>query len=64
MVEFPVVVHIQCCVGHADIDEGEAGLIAGWFACVTDGCVDCSVAQWVVVGWGRIVVNGLVGGKG
>ena len=43
MVELTVVVDIQCCVSHTDIAEGEARLVVGWLAGVTDSGVDCPI---------------------
>ena len=64
MIQLSVVVHIQGCVSHADVAEGEAGLVVGRFACVADGCVGRLVAQWIVVGLGRVSGGWLVDGEG
>ena len=63
MIQLSVVVHVQGCISHADVTEGEAWLVIGRLARVIDGCVGRLVAHWVVVGWCRVSVGWLVDGE-
>ena len=50
VIKFTIVVNVECGVGRADVTGSNVWLVVGGLTGVADDSVDCSIAEWVVIG--------------